>query len=137
MGRFNFETYIYTQTEQMKKIIWMFSYCLIAFAMSCSNSNGKYSKLEMTNEEIVNVFVQIYSVNAANQLNDPAVRDSMANVYMEQVSRITGKSVMTIKSDLDKLKQMPDSLYVLQSAALDTLRAIYEKNYYKTKEGAN
>ncbi len=111
----------------------LFFLLVLLIAISCGKPKKKYPKLEMSREQVINVLVQIYSVNAANELNDSAVRDSMANVYMDQVSEITGIPVSVIRSDLDKLKKMPDSLFVLQSAAMDTLRAVYEKHYYKTK----
>ena len=107
---------------------------MLTITASCGKPKKKYPKLEMTREQVINVLVQVYSVNAANELNDSAVRDSMANIYMDQVSEITGIPVSVIRSDLDKLRKMPDSLFVLQSAAMDSLRAVYEKHYYKTKQ---
>ncbi len=116
----------------MKQILMFVILSLIL--ISCGKPKKKYPKLEMTRDQIVNILVQIYSANAANEFNDAAVRDSMANVYMSQVSEVSGIPMAVIRSDMDKLKQMPDSLFILQSAALDTLRSVYEKNYYKTKE---
>lgn len=113
---------------------WVFSVVILFFVLGCGKPKKKYPKLEMSTEQIVNVLVQIYSVNAANELNDPSVRDSMANVYMDQISKMTGISVDVIRSDMDKLKTMPDSLFILQSAAMDSLRAVYENHYYKTKQ---
>lgn len=109
-------------------------FALTILHISCGKQNKSYPKLAMTTDQLVNVIVQIYAANAANEINDPLIRDSMANIYMAQVSETTSIPLDVIRSDFEKLKQMPDSLFILQSAALDTLRSIYEKNYYKTKE---
>ncbi|MBK8886359.1 MAG: hypothetical protein IPN46_07305 [Saprospiraceae bacterium] len=84
-------------------------------------------KLEMTSDEIVHAIVQMYSVNAAVNISDFSFRDSISGVYLQQISKLTGHSIETIKSDFAKLQQMPDSLLVLQNRSLDTIRVIQER----------
>ena len=74
----------------------------------------------LTNEDKINI-------------NDINLRDSTSKVYYKQIETIVGKPMDVIQSDLEKLKEMPDSLLVLQSMALDTLRAIQEKQLLKPK----
>lgn len=105
--------------------------------LGCGKSTKSYPKLEMSTDEIVDALVQIYTINAANELNYTGIRDSMSLVYIEQVSDVTGLPISVIRSDIDKLKMMPDSLFILQSIALDTMRSIYERNYFRTKATTN
>lgn len=115
----------------MKSIaIFGFAFLLI---LGCGKPTKSYPKLEMSTDEIVDALVQIYTINAANELNNTGIRDSMSLVYIEQVSEVTGKPLSVIRSDIEKLKLMPDSLFILQSIALDTMRSIYERNYFRTK----
>lgn len=118
------------------KIIAIVCFALLMI-LGCGKSNKSYPKLEMSTEQIVDALVQIYTINAANELNNTGVRDSMSLVYIEQVSEVTGLPISVIRSDIDKLKMMPDSLFILQSIALDTMRSIYERNYFRTKASTN
>ncbi len=86
----------------------------------------------MSADEIVHAMVEMYTINAAVNINDVVFRDSTSAVYYEQLSKISGKSVTVIREDFEKLLLMPDSLLVLQNRALDTLRAIQDKTINKT-----
>ena len=86
----------------------------------------------MSADEIVECMVNMYTVNAAININDLSFRDSTTVKYYEQLSKISGKSVTTIKQDFEKLLLMPDSMLVLQNRALDTLRAIQDRTINKT-----
>lgn len=115
-------------------IVRIISVALSVFLIvSCGERQVKYPELEMTSDEIVQAFVEIYSIRAASSFNDESIRDSMEVIYRQQVETITGKSYEIFRSDFEKLKKMPDSLMMLESRALDTLRLIYENNYYKHK----
>ena len=99
---------------------------------SCIKKQSEQPKLQMTSDEIVQALVQMYAVNAAININDVEFRDSTSNVYFEQIAVLSGRSVDVIKADFEKLQSMQDSLLVLQNRALDTLRAIQEKQLFKT-----
>lgn len=109
----------------MNKKIWVMLVGLCFF--SCAKKNNDVPKLEMTSDEIVHAIVQMYSVNGAVNINDFSFRDSISGVYLQQISKLTGHSIETIKSDFAKLQQMPDSLLVLQNRSLDTIRVIQER----------
>ncbi len=111
-----------------------FGVILSFFVLICSCKNGEkqYPQLSMSADEIVHCMVEMYTVNAAININDFSFRDSTTLVYYEQLSKISGKSVATIKQDFEKLLLMPDSMMVLQNRALDTLRAIQDRTINKT-----
>lgn len=95
--------------------------------MGCFDLSKNDPKLELTNEEIVHAMVEMYSINAAIQINDETFKDSTNQVYIAQLEKITGKKIATIRSDFEKLSQMPDSLLVLQNIAMDTLRMLQDR----------
>ncbi len=102
------------------------------FICSCKNGGKQYPQLSMSADEIVQCMVNMYTVNAAININDLSFRDSTTVKYYEQLSKISGKSVTTIKQDFEKLLLMPDSMLVLQNRALDTLRAIQDRTINRT-----
>lgn len=110
-----------------------FYFVIIFFIFGCAQNSARIPELQMTSEELVSALVQLYSANAAININDINLRDSTSKVYYKQIETIVGKPMDVIQSDLEKLKEMPDSLLVLQSMALDTLRAIQEKQLLKPK----
>lgn len=99
----------------------------ILFLFSCSKKQKDLPELSMTPDEIVNILVDLYTINAAVNLNDVVYRDSTSEKYYNQLAEISGKPVQSIKSDFEKLLLMPDSLMVLQNRALDTLRTLQDK----------
>ena len=107
---------------------------LLVFSLfsSCTSDKKKYPVLSMSADEIVHAMVEMYTINAAVNINDVVFRDSTSAMYYEQLSKISGISVSVIREDFEKLLQMPDSLLVLQNRALDTLRAIQDKTINKT-----
>lgn len=104
---------------------------IFTLSYSCGKAKKNYPKLEMNADEIVHVLAQIYIANAAININDVSLRDSTSQVYFEQISKLVGKPIDIIKSDFEKLQLMPDSLLVLENRALDTLRAIQERQLTK------
>lgn len=116
----------------MKKGAIGCSLVLLFSLMACFNKEKNYPKLEMTADEIVYALVQMYTVNAAINLNDAGLKDSTSSVYYNQVAKLTGKPVEVIKSDFEKLQTMQDSLIILQTRALDTIRTIREKQMTKS-----
>lgn len=100
----------------------------LSIAFSCS-PNKVDSKLIMTDDEIVHAMVQMYTANAAWNLNDISYQDSTKEKYYEDVAKIVGRPISDIKTDFETLLQLPDSLLVLQSRALDTLRKMQENSF--------
>jgi hypothetical protein len=99
--------------------------CII---LSCSPKKVD-GKLSMTDDEIVHAMVQMYTANAAWNLNDISYQDSTKDKYYEDVAKIVGRPISDIKTDFETLLQMPDSLLVLQGRALDTLRKMQENSF--------
>lgn len=100
----------------------------LSIAFSCSPKKVD-SKLIMTDDEIVHAMVQMYTANAAWNLNDISYQDSTKEKYYEDVAKIVGRPISDIKTDFETLLQLPDSLLVLQSRALDTLRKMQENSF--------
>jgi hypothetical protein len=118
----------------MEMVDLKYGVILLFFVLICSCKKGEkqYPDLSMSADEIVHCMVEMYTINAAININDFSFRYSTTAVYYGQLSKISGKSVTTIKQDFEKLLLMPDSMLVLQNRALDTLRAIQDKTINKT-----
>ena len=101
---------------------------LLSITFSCSPKKVD-TKLTMTDDEIVHAMVQMYTANAAWNLNDISYQDSTKEKYYEDVAKIVGRPMSDIKTDFETLLQMPDSLLVLQGRALDTLRKMQENSF--------
>ena len=104
----------------------LFTFLSIAFFFSPKKVD---SKLIMTDDEIVHAMVQMYTANAAWNLNDISYQDSTQEKYYQDVAKIVGRPIADIKTDVETLLQLPDSLLVLQSRALDTLRKMQENSF--------
>lgn len=94
---------------------------------SCNNKSTVVPELTLTNDQIVQVLVDIYCAKAAVELNDLNVRDSVHRLYFKQVSESIGQPMEVIETDFEKLRLMPDTLILLQNRALDTLRTMLDK----------
>ncbi len=88
--------------------------------------------MEMSADEIVQAMINAYTVNAAIQLNDISVRDSVSDVYFNQMSKYTGRTPAFLRAEFEKLLLMPDSMIFLQNRALDSLRLMQEKSLQVT-----
>ena len=110
----------------MIRIIYIM--CLLSLLPSCIDNN-KVDQLSLSNDELVHALVEIYTLQAAQNLNDLVYRDSMANIYYAIVAQNIGRPVELIRKDFEKLVNMPDSMVVLQSRALDTLRHLQDSRY--------
>lgn len=101
---------------------------LIFLTIACKSKKSN-TTLIMSADEIVYSMVQMYTANAAWNLNDISYQDSTREKYYADVAKITGRPVADIKSDFETLLLMPDSLLVLQGMALDTLRKMQENSF--------
>lgn len=90
----------------------------------CRHEKKTVPQTTLTHDEIVKAIVELYTVNAALDINDAAFRDSTASVYFTQVSKILGRPAEVIREDFRILSAYPDTLMALQSKALDTLREL-------------
>ena len=99
---------------------------ILSLILSCDYK--KKNDLVLTNDQLVHAMVEMYTVNAALEINDASFRDSMSIIYFKKISEITGHSSEVIRKDFDKLVQMPDSLLMIQGRAMDTLRHLVEKS---------
>lgn len=107
------------------------NFVFLILCIGCAQSSTQNPKLQMTNDEIVNALIHLYSANAAVNINDINFKDSTSKVYFKQIETLVGKPMDVIQSDLEKLKEMPDSLLGLQARALDTLKAIQGRQILK------
>jgi hypothetical protein len=103
-------------------VIW-----LLLIIIGCGK--GHSPKLILTNDELVKAMVELYTINAALEIDDLTLRDSLSAVYLRKVADITGHSPEIIRNDFDKLILMPDSLLMIQGRALDTLRILTDRVY--------
>ncbi|MEY3422462.1 MAG: hypothetical protein RIR48_2779 [Bacteroidota bacterium] len=108
-------------------MIRCFSFIVIFLMLSSCRSKNR-NDLVLTNDQLVHAMVEMYTINAALEINDATFRDSMSIVYFNKISEITGHSPEVIRKDFDKLVQMPDSLLMIQGRAMDTLRHLVEKS---------
>jgi hypothetical protein len=83
-------------------VIW-----LLLIIIGCGK--GHSPKLILTNDELVKAMVELYTINAALEIDDLTLRDSLSAVYLRKVADITGHSPEIIRNDFDKLILMPDS----------------------------
>lgn len=104
-------------------------FIFLLFLFSCGEKQKKSAKLSMSSDEMVDLLIDMYCINAAININDFTYRDSTTQVYYAQLSEISGKSMDDIKSEFEKLLLMEDSLAVFQNRALDTLRSWQEKSF--------
>lgn len=102
--------------------------CILFCLTGCVNKQKKFPEMEMSADEIVQAMINAYTVNAAIQLNDISVRDSVSDVYFNQMSKYTGRTPAFLRSEFEKLLLMPDSMIILQNRALDSLRLMQEKS---------
>lgn len=110
-------------------IKYLISILIFLIPFSCGYSKKKEPKLALSTDELVHAMVEMYTINAAININDISFRDSTASVYYKKVSENMGISTEIIRSDFEKLMKMPDSLILIQGRALDTLRFLMDKNY--------
>jgi hypothetical protein len=101
-------------------LLWVFS--------GCVNPKKEYPDINMSADEIVQAMINAYTVTAAIQLNDASLRDSVSDVYFNQMATFTGRSTEFLRTEFEKLLLMPDSMIVLQNRALDSLRLMQEKS---------
>ncbi|MCE2789151.1 MAG: hypothetical protein LW630_04480 [Saprospiraceae bacterium] len=109
----------------------LFPFLCIGLFMACSSEKPPL-KLRLTHDQIVHAIVDMYSMNAALNLNDIVYRDSISNEYYSQFEKINGVPSEVIRSDLELLLQYPDTLVKLENRALDTLRVLLEKSHSTT-----
>jgi hypothetical protein len=105
---------------------------LLFYLMGCVNTQKELPEMEMSADEIVQAMINAYTVNAAIQLNDISVRDSVSDVYFNQMSKYTGRTPAFLRAEFEKLLLMPDSMIFLQNRALDSLRLMQEKSLQVT-----
>jgi len=102
--------------------------CILFCLTGCVNTQKKFPEMEMSADEIVQAMINAYTVNAAIQLNDISVRDSVSDVYFSQMAKYTGRTPAFLRAEFEKLLLMPDSMILLQNRALDSLRLMQEKS---------
>lgn len=97
-------------------------FVILLLLVACKSKTEDKPVTTLSRDELVRAIVEMYTVNAALDINDVSYRDSTYQVYYSQVSRILGKPADIIREDFRILTNYPDTLMALQSAALDTLR---------------
>lgn len=88
-------------------------------------------------ETTVRLLIDLYTIDAANELNDVVFRDSMRYVYYDMLAHKYNLPYQSIDNHFRWLASQPDSFVVLKSRALDSIRVITENIYkkaYKTPQ---
>ena len=93
-------------------------------SMGCRQDRKAGPQTTLSRDQLVKAIVELYTVNAALKISDLSLRDSMSSVYYNQVSKILGQPAEVIREDFRILSAYPDTLMLLQSKALDTLREL-------------
>jgi hypothetical protein len=100
--------------------------CLAGVFMSCKPKEQTH-KLYLSPDQIVQSLVDVYTANAATNMNDISFQDSTRIVYYSQIAQMSGLKVEDIQADFELLLTMPDTLIVYQNRAIDTLRMLQDK----------
>lgn len=106
---------------------------LLFLATSCKKKVVNDIGLTMTNDELVEALINLSTVNGANNLNDPASKDSLSKIYLKKIESLGGQNMKEIRRNLDILTKHPDTLLMIQNRALDTLRAMQERQMRAVK----
>lgn len=85
----------------------------------------------MNSGEVVHALAQVATMNAMLEVSDVSVYDSLSQHYKNEISRVTQRDYEEIIYNISLLETMPDTLIVLQTRALDTLRKLQNKLVYK------
>ncbi len=101
----------------MNKILFFVTMTIV----SCQISTSK-PKLTMTNDQLVEAMIELYTAKAAANLSNVEYRDSLMDLYYVQIAKKMGKPVQEIESNFNELLKVPDSLVMIQNRAMDTIR---------------
>lgn len=92
---------------------------VLSLPVSCKK---KGRKLPLEKEKLVQILLDIYIAEGMAEVADLSVRDSVKSIYMFQVADKHKMTLYEMEGVLKKIGQMPDTLYMLQGMALDSLR---------------
>jgi hypothetical protein len=98
--------------------------------LGCS-SEVKNPSLTMDSADIVHAMVQIATINGVLEVSDASLQDSLFQHYKTEMEHLTQKEYEEVMYNLRVLETMPDTLILLQTQALDTLRKLQNKLVYK------
>jgi hypothetical protein len=106
--------------------IMIYVFILMLF-IGCKTDDSIDMGLSMTHNELVNALIDLATINGATNLNEISAKDSLAQLYFSKIEMTTGHNIVEIRRNLDILIKYPDTLLMLQNRALDTLRAMQER----------
>jgi ferritin-like metal-binding protein YciE len=90
-------------------------------------------ELPMEKQKIVALLEDIYIAESMAEGVGIEIKDSIKSVYLKQVAKNHNMSIEKIDQVLNRLSEIPDSLYAFQGIALDSLR----NKQLKIKEKVN
>jgi tRNA A22 N-methylase len=94
---------------------------LLVGLMSCRFSSSK-PDLTMSNDELVDAMIDIYTARASADLSPLEMRDSMMTGYFATIAKNQGKPIEEIIKNFEELMKAPDTLVLIQNRAMDSLR---------------
>ncbi|MFZ1703362.1 MAG: hypothetical protein WAT79_03395 [Saprospiraceae bacterium] len=68
------------------------------------------------------MMIDIYVAESMSEYAQLEYRDSLKALYLTQVAEMHGMKLREMEDLLQKLAEMPDSMYTLQGIALDSLK---------------
>lgn len=89
--------------------------------------------MPMQKQKLVQLMEDIYVAESMAAHADLEVRDSIHAAYLAQVARNHQLTKNDIREILKKLSEMPDSLYMIQGLAIDSLNARQSREQEKDK----
>lgn len=96
---------------------------MIVFTTSGISCKKQEPLLPMPKEKLIQLMQDIYVAESMAAHADLEVRDSVHALYLEQVAKNHRLTTNDIRNILKKLSEMPDSLYMIQGLAIDSLNA--------------
>ncbi len=105
-----------------------YSLCCLLFFLTCQKTVSKY---ELPEEILTKVLADIHISEAAIQHLSLELKDSMAQVYYEQIIEIHGVDQALFEKDFQQLKQDPEKLAKVYDKVIKQLNEIKSKRNKK------
>lgn len=104
---------------------------LVSSIFACKD---KSPELPLEKHKLVELMTDIYVAESMASHADLSVRDSVHGLYIQQVSIRHKMTIDEINQVMKKLTEMPDSLYLIQGIAIDSLSARQSREQEKERK---
>ncbi len=95
---------------------------LLLFLTAC-NSSSENKRYTYSKEKLIAVISDMYIASEALKKIDPALKDSMNEIFKDQISKIHQVDFNLVETDLERLTNDPEYYTVLHKSIRDTLVA--------------